>query len=418
MSARLVGAAAFKAVGTGDPRPAGSIPVHLRHTAPSIGGFVGTRGDGVDPTRRYRAGRPVSRLVHVFGPRGPRVSALRRPLRALGVVGIVVVTVMLGASPVSADPARPGNTRSVVDALVPDHPGVEFSIVGGDAFVRVDVQPGVEVQIPGYGSEPYLWIRRDGTVWENRSSPAVELNRDRYLTDVDIELPTDVGDSDVVDWYRVDDGGQVVWHDHRAHWMGRSDPPTIDPSGLVQRWEIEVVVEGTPTVLQGSLYRVDAPSPAWWSSTLVGLIIAWGLRRRLRRLALMILAAAGAWSVVAWTAWWSLLAPARDTPTVGVLTLGVVVVGVVVAIRPTSTAAGPLLAGSAVALVMAGWLARDGVTAALIPGLDAPWLWRSVVPLGVGVGLVAGGVGLQESLGTGRTPMGGPRPPIARSDGE
>ena len=31
MSGYLVGSAAFKAVGTSDPRPAGSIPVHLRH---------------------------------------------------------------------------------------------------------------------------------------------------------------------------------------------------------------------------------------------------------------------------------------------------------------------------------------------------------------------------------------------------
>jgi hypothetical protein len=31
VSGYLVGSAAFKAVGTGDPRPAGSIPVHLRH---------------------------------------------------------------------------------------------------------------------------------------------------------------------------------------------------------------------------------------------------------------------------------------------------------------------------------------------------------------------------------------------------
>lgn len=30
VSEYLVGSAAFKAVGTGDPRPAGSIPVHLR----------------------------------------------------------------------------------------------------------------------------------------------------------------------------------------------------------------------------------------------------------------------------------------------------------------------------------------------------------------------------------------------------
>ena len=33
VSGHLVGSAAFKAVGTGDPRPAGSIPVHLRQIA-------------------------------------------------------------------------------------------------------------------------------------------------------------------------------------------------------------------------------------------------------------------------------------------------------------------------------------------------------------------------------------------------
>jgi hypothetical protein len=32
VSEHLVGSAAFKAVGTGDPRPAGSIPVHLRQS--------------------------------------------------------------------------------------------------------------------------------------------------------------------------------------------------------------------------------------------------------------------------------------------------------------------------------------------------------------------------------------------------
>ena len=31
VSGYLVGSPAFKAGGTGDPRPAGSIPVHLRH---------------------------------------------------------------------------------------------------------------------------------------------------------------------------------------------------------------------------------------------------------------------------------------------------------------------------------------------------------------------------------------------------
>lgn len=37
VSGYLVGSAAFKAVGMGDPHPAGSIPVHLRHKTPGQG---------------------------------------------------------------------------------------------------------------------------------------------------------------------------------------------------------------------------------------------------------------------------------------------------------------------------------------------------------------------------------------------
>ena len=43
MSGHLVGSPAFKAGGTGDPRPAGSIPVHLRHPAPTAGAGAGGR---------------------------------------------------------------------------------------------------------------------------------------------------------------------------------------------------------------------------------------------------------------------------------------------------------------------------------------------------------------------------------------
>jgi hypothetical protein len=36
VSGHLVGSTAFKAAGTGDPRPAGSIPVHLRHRSSGV----------------------------------------------------------------------------------------------------------------------------------------------------------------------------------------------------------------------------------------------------------------------------------------------------------------------------------------------------------------------------------------------
>ena len=55
VSGHLVGSPAFKAGGTGAPRPAGSIPVHLRQARP---GWRGVDGAGAQTVSRSRA--PVS----------------------------------------------------------------------------------------------------------------------------------------------------------------------------------------------------------------------------------------------------------------------------------------------------------------------------------------------------------------------
>src|SRR5438067_4603256 len=61
VSGRLVGPPAFKAVGTGDPRPAGSIPVHLRHS----------RGNG--------QGDPLGRSGSAPRPGSSQSGPMRRP---------------------------------------------------------------------------------------------------------------------------------------------------------------------------------------------------------------------------------------------------------------------------------------------------------------------------------------------------
>ena len=52
MSGHLVGSPAFKAGGTGDPRPAGSIPVHLRQKSSAPKEFGATR------VRRHQSSAP------------------------------------------------------------------------------------------------------------------------------------------------------------------------------------------------------------------------------------------------------------------------------------------------------------------------------------------------------------------------
>src|SRR3954452_8817364 len=81
VSGHLVGSPAFKAGGTGDPRPAGSIPVHLRHQmSPLPGGGVGCRHEEADPARHARRPRRG---------RGPQGAGLLKvlSLRALPTAG-------------------------------------------------------------------------------------------------------------------------------------------------------------------------------------------------------------------------------------------------------------------------------------------------------------------------------------------
>ena len=81
-----------------------------------------------------------------------------------------------------ADPAGPTDYETTITSVEPATPGIEVSVVGGDSFLRVVAEPGVDVVVLGYQQEPYLHIRADGVVEENQRSPATYLNADRYGT--------------------------------------------------------------------------------------------------------------------------------------------------------------------------------------------------------------------------------------------
>ena len=70
VSEYLVGSPAFKAGGTGDPRPAGSIPVHLRQSPP-------------DPMNES-GGRPVDGTVRTWWLVSQTASRSRAPVSLLG----------------------------------------------------------------------------------------------------------------------------------------------------------------------------------------------------------------------------------------------------------------------------------------------------------------------------------------------
>lgn len=310
-------------------------------------------------------------------------------LRRWVVTTLGVIALVLAATPsvALADPARPGDTRSQVDRLEPDVDGVRFDIVGGDAFLRLRVERGHEVLVPGYGGEPYLRVLPDGTVEENRRSPAVELNRDRYGTSGLVPATSDPDAPPA--WRQVAGDGEVLWHDHRVHWMAQVDPPTISPDGLVQRWEVPVAVDGVPVVVHGSLYRVDGPGPVWWLAVLPALgLAAWCVLARRSLLAPAVAAVGLLVLLVLGSGWWSLPGLARPAPLVPLLAALAAVLGVA-AMLWRSASVDALLAGAGAALLIVAWVARANVAAGVLPVDGAAWPHRLAVPLALGVGVVA-----------------------------
>ncbi|MCB1256326.1 MAG: hypothetical protein KDB26_04430 [Microthrixaceae bacterium] len=179
------------------------------------------------------------------------VSIGRRVGRFIGIAATAFVMLSVFAPSASADGAGPTNYESRIDSIKPTVKGVRIEVLGSEAFLQVSAEPGVRVQIPGYDGEPYLRIDADGSVWQNRNSPAKYVNTSRSGRTT---LPTDLGDGNDPKWEKVSDDGTVAWHDHRIHWM-TNETPAADANGFVQEWEVPITVDGTEVLVTGSLYR-------------------------------------------------------------------------------------------------------------------------------------------------------------------
>jgi hypothetical protein len=188
--------------------------------------------------------------------RSSRPTGMRPPRRVLLAATLVAVLV---AGPLAgtavADAAQPGNFESSLDEIRPPAEGISVEVLGGDTFLQVRAEPGVEVLVPGYDGEPYLRIRPDGVVEENVRSPAVYLNRSLDGSD---PLPDRADTGAAPEWRPTGTLGRAAWHDHRVHWM-LDLPPEPGRDGFVQAWSVPLVVNGQQVEVTGVLrYRPDA----------------------------------------------------------------------------------------------------------------------------------------------------------------
>jgi hypothetical protein len=261
--------------------------------------------------------------------------------RVVAIVAIAGACVAWPTAAVLADPATPTNYRSEVLGVDPAE-GLTVAIVGGDAFVDMQVEPGIEVVILGYENEPYIWFRPDGEVEINRNSPATYLNDDRYAQAPVPEFADAAADPQ---WERVAGGGSYAWHDHRTHWMSTFVPGVVQdaPEGEVVPifdWRLPITVDGASGEIVGTLAWVpdDAPLPWLMVAAVLALLSAWAAMRDPRWTQPMIIITGGV-AVVAGVGEF-LLQPA-DVRTIGInLVAPVIAVGLAAYARRRPSAFG------------------------------------------------------------------------------
>lgn len=291
----------------------------------------------------------------------------------------------------SGDSVQPRNTESVIQSVIPALPdGVRIDIIGADTFVRLRTT-NHSVEIPGYEGEPYLRFENNGEVFINETSPTTALNDDRFGN---VDMSGFVKDAPTK-WRRVATNGTAMWHDHRVHWMSPKPPAPIDAAGTVLTWNVPVVVDGVATVVSGTLFLRDQASIAWWVFGVLSLLAAVALtmvKKRILQLVLLVISLVGV--VVGTLQLLGLPDGARITPLLLMFSAAAALICTAALFAGRRTDAPhysslALQAGVGATFAVCAWLCFDQVRAAYVPGAGQMWMVRSLVPIMLGMGLVA-----------------------------
>lgn len=188
----------------------------------------------------------------------PTAPAAAMWLRLVAAVALAAVGVLAPAPQALADAAGPTDYRTDIVSIDPETSTIHVEMIGGDAFLRLEQLEPVEVTVLGYQGEPYLRFDPDGTVYENRRSPAVWLNQERYGDD---KPPAFANPDARPEWFEVATGGAYAWHDHRSHWMNPQRPPGARAGDQILEATVPIVVDDTRVTITVASYLLADPSP-------------------------------------------------------------------------------------------------------------------------------------------------------------
>ena len=194
---------------------------------------------------------------------------IRRPAALLTLLTLLV------AAPVALAHEGNPNYRSVVKSVTPNTPGLNVEILNFDDRVLLHNTSDQDVEIFGYeNDEPYAQVKADGTVLVNTNSKAYYLNEDRQGEGaVPQDLPSEPA------WKELSKSGRFEWHDHRMHWMSKSDPEQVKDERVrtkVFDWKVPLTVGGTDGAVNGTLFWAGtgggAPVGAYAGLALIALL--------------------------------------------------------------------------------------------------------------------------------------------------
>jgi hypothetical protein len=150
------------------------------------------------------------------------------------------------------------NYRSTVRSVNPRVTGLTVQVLNYDDRLSLINKTGRDVEIRGYGDEPYVKVLANGTVEVNKRSPSYYLNEDRFGN---VAVPPGAKETAPPRWDVVDKTGRYEWHDHRIHFMSKSLPNQVADKGKRTKifdWRVPIVVGGKRGALRGDLYWVPA----------------------------------------------------------------------------------------------------------------------------------------------------------------
>jgi hypothetical protein len=208
------------------------------------------------------------------------------------VAAALVVAAILAPPAASHGDGGKRGFRSSVTALQPRVPGLVAEVRDSDDRLFVRNETGRELVVLGYSGEPYLRFA-SGAVFRNMRSPATYLNEERYGG---VPVPADASAKAEPEWERVADESSHEWHDHRIHWMSRTDPPKVrrdpDRAQMLFTWVVPGRIGGEPLRIRGRLDYSPPPDsgPQPWHYASIGVLLlaaagVVGWRLRLRRAA-------------------------------------------------------------------------------------------------------------------------------------